>query len=105
MTFKHQGDVSFVPVEKVDGEKVKHDGRITLALGETTGHSHQLAVLDHNDLEAWRTIDGTFYITLKTEGQVTHEEHGTITLSPGTYRVGQEREMGWFALTERAVID
>lgn len=106
MQFKHQGDIPFYPFNgKIIGKKVKHTGSVTLALGEHTGHKHVISVLDHNDLEAWKQLDGGWIITLKTEGTLVHNQHGTLTIAPGTYRVGQEREVDWFAEVTRKVID
>ena len=76
-TFKHQGDIPFHPFNgEIKGTKVKHNGSVVLALGEKTGHKH-----------------------------VTHNQHGTLTIAPGTYRVGQEREVDHFAQVTRKVID
>lgn len=106
MQFKHQGDIPFYPYNgKTKGKKIKHDGSIVLALGEKTGHKHIISVLDHNDLQAWKQLEGGWIITLKTEGQLTHNEHGTLTIAPGTYRIGQEREHDYFSEITRQVID
>lgn len=106
MKFKHQGDIPFYPHQgEIKGNKVKHKGEVVLALGEKTGHKHVLSVLDHNDLEAWKQLDGGWIITLKTEGTLTHNQHGVITIPPGTYRVGQEREHDYFAEVTRQVVD
>jgi hypothetical protein len=106
MTFKHQGDILFTPFNgEIKGKKVKHNGSIVLALGEKTGHKHVIETINHDDMEAWRTIDGEFVITLKTEAQVHHNQHGTITLPAGTYVTGKEREYDWFSEAVRQVID
>ena len=76
---------------------MKHTGSVVLALGEKTGHKHVLSTLHANDLEAWKELEGGWIITLKTEGTLVHNEHGTISIPAGTYRVGQEREVDWFA--------
>lgn len=105
-TFKHQGDIPFAPYAgEITGTKFKHNGSIVLALGEKTGHKHVISVLDHNDMQAWKQLEGGWIITLKTEGQVVHNQHGPITIAPGTYRIGQEREMDWFSMVTRKVID
>jgi len=95
--FVHQGDIPFHPFEgKITGNKVKHDGSIVLALGEKTGHKHVISVIDHNDMQAWKQLEGGWVITLKTEGTLVHNQHGPLTIAPGTYRIGQEREVDWF---------
>lgn len=106
MQFKHQGDIPFFPhTGEIKGTEVKHNGSVTLALGEKTGHKHVISVLDHNDLQAWKQLEGGWIITLKTEGTLVHNQHGTLKIQPGTYRVGQEREHDYFAEVTRRVVD
>lgn len=103
--FKHQGDIGFHPVQKVEGNVFKHNGSVILARGEHTGHKHVITVADPKDMDMWQTIDGGWFMTLLTEAEVTHEQHGKITLAPGTYQVKQEREYDWFQKVARTVID
>jgi len=104
MTFKHQGDINFVTTTSVLGNKINHKGSFTLALGEKTGHKHVITVANPDSMEIYQ--DGaTYFITLKTEAKVTHNQHGTITLAPGIYRMGHEREHDYFAEVTRQVID
>ncbi len=49
--------------------------------------------------------DGGYILTLKSEATITHQEHLPIILAPGVYRSGHEREMDWFSLATRRVID
>lgn len=86
-----QGDVGIVPVKSIPAQAkpLKRDGRIVLAYGEVTGHAHAIAsrgvkVFEH---------EGTRYIRVPQRGaDLTHEEHGKITLAPGEYRVVIQRE-------------
>lgn len=104
--FHHQGDVPCYPHKgKVSGEKVKHDGKLTLALGEATGHHHTVYVPKIEDMEAYKTANGGWILKLRTEGIIRHQEHKEIVLPPGTYRVGREREMDWFQKAVRKVVD
>lgn len=105
--FVHQGDVSFAPYAgKIEGELFKHSGSVVLALGEQTGHKHVITVTNIENMEARKLSDGGWILTLKSEGIVTHEEHGTIIVAPGTYRVGKERELDHFAgSVARKVVD
>lgn len=103
--FKHQGDIPLYPhTGKVAGEKIKHDGTFVLALGEATGHHHRIEVVNPEDLEIVKT-EGGYILTLKSEATITHQEHLPITLAPGKYRSGHEREKDWFALSVRRVVD
>ena len=104
MKYRH-GDVSFHSIsKKVEGKIIKHNGSFILALGEATGHHHKITVLDPVDMEIRETPAG-YILVLKREGQLTHQEHGTITVAPGKYSVGREREFDWFAKVARRVID
>ena len=90
-----QGDVMITQV--VDGsipegaEKVALDERlqkVVLAYGEVTGHAH---VLDSKfaTMYQWQ---GDRLIDVKEGGEVTHEEHDTIPLPPGVYKISIQRE-------------
>lgn len=103
---KTHGDINIEPYEgEIKGETVAHSGSFVLAEGEATGHRHVISVPSVDDMEVFRTPSGGLYMRLKTEGTVTHEEHGPITIAPGTYRVDREREYDWFAKSVRRVID
>src|SRR3990167_7688305 len=104
--FRHQGDVPCYPYKgKVEGEKVKHTGSVTLAYGEATGHHHTISVPNLEDMDAVKTADGGWILTLRAEGTIVHQEHKPIVLSPGIYRIGREREKDWFSLITRRVVD
>ena len=102
---KHQGDVVFIPVDKMpSGKTIKHNGSDVLALGETTGHKHLITVA-RPDQMIITILDGNKFINLLSPAVVTHEEHGDIALAPGIYRIGAEREVDYFSMTTRNVID
>ena len=104
--FKIQGDIPFFPYSgEMKGEKVTHNGSIVLALGEHTGHKHVITIPDIMDMTAYKTADGGWILQLKSEAQLSHNQHGPLTIKPGTYRVGKEREMDWFQSVKRDVID
>lgn len=106
MNYAHQGDVTFHPYKKkIVGEKTQHNGSLTLAWGEATGHNHVVTVPDITDMDAIRLPDGGWLLTLRAPGTIRHQEHHPITLAPGKYRVGGEREKDWFALSTRRVVD
>lgn len=101
--YRH-GDIPLHPLKKASGEIIKHSGSFVLALGEATGHHHKISVADPADMEIRQTPAG-YILVLRSEGSLSHEEHGTISISPGTYSVGREREKDWFSLSVRRVID
>ena len=91
-----QGDVLLQRVKALPkGERrlvPSYSGRLILAYGEVTGHSH--AVLTPNrEAEMVEMIDAVErYLTVHRATTVVHEEHGEVALDPGVYRVWTQRE-------------
>lgn len=82
-----QGDLLFVREDSVP-EWMRRNGKTAdgvIKLGEATGHAHKL-------------VDGDLYqrqfIESKGGARVVHEEHDTIELPEGVYRVIRQREFG-----------
>lgn len=94
MHYRH-GDLSFHPIESLPEGlfKVEHKGSYVLARGEHTGHKH---VISAPDIEILKDKEGNYYIQVKTEASLVHEEHKKITFVPGIYRMKNEREMDYF---------
>jgi len=94
MKLRH-GDVLLEKVENTQPQNDKLDHTV-LALGEVTGHSHQItsgqAVLyEHSD-------DQKLLVVESKSAQLTHEEHAAITVPQGTWIVRIQREYqpeGW----------
>jgi hypothetical protein len=101
-----QGDVLIVPTtEPVRGQEVaREDGRLILAHGEATGHAH--AILSRRAV-MFRPDDmpaGGGLLSVSAGGaDLVHEEHATIKIPEGTYRVVRQRE--WTAGDARQVAD
>jgi hypothetical protein len=103
--FRH-GDINLHEIsEREQGEIIKHNGSFTLALGETTGHKHVMSVPNIDDMEVTRLQDGTIVLNLKVDGTLTHEEHKTLTVKRGVYKIVHEREYDYYKLQSRKVID
>ncbi|HET6372677.1 MAG TPA: hypothetical protein VFG76_05185 [Candidatus Polarisedimenticolia bacterium] len=86
-----QGDVLLmaVPDDGRQGKQLPRDrGRLVLAYGEVTGHAHAVAT---KDAEMFSVKDQTF-LRMIERGELTHEEHGTIPLDRGLYRVIRQSE-------------
>jgi len=81
-----QGDVLLVPV-KQDFTGVEAD-KVTLALGEVTGHAHVLKapriVADKLQLPN--------FVKFAVPAELLHEEHDRIEIPAGTYRIKRQRE-------------
>lgn len=75
------------------------DGAIVLAEGETSGHRHAIhdRVTMFRDDGLARDIPTGLYVGhVRVDGpsaQLIHDEHATITLPRGTYRVRRQREL------------
>lgn len=94
-----QGDVLIVALEesvvpapflKAPGELRDGRGRLVLALGEVTGHAH--AVQGPGRLIREAGPFGPMLLHLPEGGRVVHEEHATIALPQGWFRVVRQRE-------------
>jgi hypothetical protein len=95
-----QGDVLLVAVDAIPETAVRQPrrGRLVLAEGEATGHAHAIA---EPDAREFRVGDERF-VLVRSAAQVIHEEHATIELPPGAYRVVIQREYRPAALAENA---
>ena len=97
-----QGDILLEPVPDVARpSRRRHrpgQQRIVLAHGEVTGHMHRIeqgAVMFRDDALA-RDLPAELYIrhlqVTAPSADLVHEEHDTIVLPRGTYRVRRQRE-------------
>lgn len=91
-----QGDVMFIPIDRLpDGARKKRENG-TAAYGEVTGHSHRLEHLDA--AEVLEIGDGLFVHVSESGGlsitgaTFVHEEHLPVTLDPGNYEIRIQRE-------------
>jgi nitric oxide reductase large subunit len=93
-----QGDVLFLPIERIPaGKQTKRENGV-VAYGEVTGHAHRLADLD--TAEVLEIGDGLFVRVSETGVSIvgaagatfTHEEHGPASLLPGNYQIRIQRE-------------
>lgn len=67
-------------------------GRLVLAEGEVTGHAHAIADPDCA-LYGRSELEDRFLQVLAEGGvSLTHDEHDTITIPPGSYVVRRQRE-------------
>ena len=87
-----QGDVLLKRIKSIpaDAHLKPADGPIVLALGEATGHCHQIHDLEN--VGVFVKGDGTMYLQVKNETALQHEEHATILLPPGNYERVLQRE-------------
>ena len=87
-----QGDVLLVRVKSIPATAKKQNpikGRIVLALGEVTGHSH---TVDADAADWWKDGD-TDYVAVTEATPATHQEHGPLPMETGeNYRKVPQRE-------------
>jgi len=94
-----QGDVLIQRVSEVMGKKLNH---LTLAVGEATGHHHTIT---KGDAELYN-YEGTLFLRVNSEeAELTHQEHDTVVLPKGDYKIGIVKEYDHFAEEARNVAD
>ena len=82
----------------------KGDGRLVLAHGEATGHAHVLegeAELLAADLDEMQER----FLRVEAESSLLHDEHATVAVPPGIYRVVRQRERRRSPARSRFVLD
>lgn len=103
--YLQQGDIIIEKIDSIPGDcktgKLKQ-GKVVLAEGETTGHAHRISEVAG---VVFKEKDGMFYLENKEDLQVQHEEHKTVFIPPGTWRVRKVQEYDHFAEEARAVAD
>jgi len=98
------GDIPLYPINELPNglKEMENKGSYILAEGETTGHKH---VIVSEGLQVFYSADGRLYLKVKNQGNITHQEHKTLTVLPGIYEVGKEIEYNWFEKAVKKVVD
>lgn len=97
--FLQQGDVCIFKVDNIKGNKLEH---LTLAKGEKTGHHHTIT---EGDAELYEE-NGILYLRVNSkEATLTHQEHKSIVIGKGDYKIGIVQEYDHFAEEARRVAD
>lgn len=90
-----QGDILIIAVDTIptEAQPLKlESGRITLAYGEVTGHSHQVAVKDIPAVKWFGVADDMQYLQAAAPFRIEHQEHGALELPSGAYAVIRQVE-------------
>lgn len=99
-----QGDVLLHGVKEVEGKEVfPQDTVFILAEGEVTGHRHKIVAT--KSVKMFKTSSGEIYLEITEKTPLLHEEHGTIVITPGKYKVSTVREWDHFEQAAREVQD
>ncbi len=83
-----QGDVMLVRSSKPKVPVKQEVAEVVLALGEVTGHRHRVVERQCEQFES----AGGMYIHALDEVHVVHEEHATVTVPKGWWKVLRARE-------------
>ncbi len=89
-----QGDVFLEkiddPVDFQNMKKIERDkNRVILAYGEMTGHAH---VVLSPATSLFEDPEGERYLQVEEDTSLDHEEHSTLPLYSGIYKVSIQRE-------------
>lgn len=92
-----QGDILFESVSKgLDNNNVEKLQTKTVALGEITGHHHSFGKKDQVFLYKEIDKDVPTHISLQAPSTLTHQEHLSIQLPKGEYKIIRERSYNPF---------
>jgi hypothetical protein len=114
------GDMTIFQVTKdqVKGMETAELKRLTLGLGEVTGHSHEVIALDDSIIIEHHNVAGydsaeikdltdreNIFFEVKGRAVIMHEEHGPITLEEGIYLRTTQRQYNPFTQALEKVRD
>jgi hypothetical protein len=95
MELLRQGDLLFISVEIVPEAAKPREGGV-LQEGESTGHAHRIIDLEGAQIfeynRSWREPADVYIRVTADSAPVVHEEHHTITLPKGTFKINRARE-------------
>ena len=109
--FIQQGDVL---LHKLDDFKADpnakqvapKNGKLVLAEGEATGHAHPITLDNESDVKLY-TIGEILTLTVESTAgtELDHQEHSTVNIPAGSYRVGAVQEYDYIEQEARSVRD
>ena len=114
------GDMTIFQVTKdqVKGMETAELKRLTLGLGEVTGHSQEVIALDDSIIIEHHNVAGydsaeikdltdreNIFFEVKGRAVIMHEEHGPITLEEGIYLRTTQRQYNPFTQALEKVRD
>jgi len=86
-----QGDILIEGVADIPASAIPRESasRLILAEGEATGHAHTIAASKARLLD---DAGATYLEVQEAMAMLTHDEHSTIELPRGNYRITRQRE-------------
>ena len=101
MNLYRHGDLIIKSCKKrEDAKEIKSN--IDLALGEATGHHHQLI---SPIIKFFGENGAVNYFEIDEPAELTHQEHNTLQITPGSYEIQIEREYDYFENELKKVVD
>jgi hypothetical protein len=93
-----QGDVLLVPIRSAPQARIPvrpENGRLVLAHGEATGHHHSFRLEDRLALFREDGSGGGLFLVIGRgePAALEHQEHHTLRVAPGAYKVLRQRTM------------
>lgn len=91
-----QGDVSILRVTEKAAKTALPKRGVVLVRSEASSHTHVLhgvgCFYDAAPERSGSLVLGTLTVPEGGEALVSHQEHGALLITPGTYRIGRQRE-------------
>lgn len=90
-----QGDVLVVAAGRRPQKTVPRkleSGRAVLAHGEVTGHHHSFDASEGGVALLDEPVTGEVFLQVDRLSELQHQEHGTIEVAPGAYKVVKQVE-------------
>lgn len=104
MDFRH-GDIFFKRVEKVEAKERQEKPEHIVAYGEATGHHHLMTAAPGTLVAIMKGFDERTYVEVTGVATLTHQEHNTLSIEPGTYEIVTEQEWDYFENDRKKVVD
>ena len=98
------GDVLLEKVAKLPKECKRvedRNGRLVIAEGEATGHSHTITA----DMATLYELKGNLYVEITKPTTIEHQEHKALPIPEGIYQIGRVKEFDYLQEMERRVVD
>ena len=98
-----QGDIIIKSIElPKDFELMAIVPNGLVAIGDTTGHCHQLV---SGNYELRVSEDKKQYLKVVSPVELLHQQHPPIVIGPGTYLLGRQKEYDHFEGMIREIVD
>jgi hypothetical protein len=91
-----QGDLLFVQAPTLGENCHLLKEQLDILGSSVTGHTHRISEGEVYSHEPTFQDNARFYVRCLEGAQLLHEEHGTIQLPPGVYKVIRQREVNGY---------